>query len=127
LVGRTTAPDGRTSLYRRDDVERLSRRARSRRGSSPATIDVVISSAITAIQDEGVTYRGHDAAELARTCSFEQVAELLWTGEIGEADARWPLDRERLERCRRVDDEAGAPDAFTRLAVAAVTLSADDP
>ena len=66
IVGRRTAADGRTSLYAREEVERLAARSRTRADRATPTIDVQIASAITEVQDEGVTYRGHDAAELAR-------------------------------------------------------------
>lgn len=51
----------------------------------------VLESAITLITPEGLHYRGHDALELSARCSFEQVAELLWTdtGPVGRK-ARWP-------------------------------------
>src|SRR5215207_5266768 len=77
IVDRRTAADGRTSLYARDEVEQLAGRRRGGRHDH-ATIDVEIASAITDVQDEGVSYRGHDAALLAKSVSFEQAAELLW-------------------------------------------------
>jgi citrate synthase len=124
IVGRSTAADGRTSLYARDEVQRLAGRTRSRREGAPATIDVQISSAITELQDEGVTYRGRDAAELARAHSFEQVAELLWTGALGDPGLTWPVERSTLAQCRRVFDAAGADGPIVRLTLAATTLSA---
>ncbi len=125
IVGRSTAADGRTSLYAREEIQRLAGRARTRRDSAPATIDVQISSAVTELQDEGVNYRGRDAVELARTCNFEQVAELLWTGELGEHGSTWPVERAGLARCREVLDAAGAEGAIVRLTLAATTLSAN--
>lgn len=125
IVGRSTAADGRTSLYAREEIQRLAGRVRSRRESAPATIDVQISSAITELQDEGVTYRGRDAAELARTHSFEAVAELLWTGALGASGLTWPVDRDALSRCRAVCDAAEADGSIVRLTLAATTLSAN--
>ena len=124
IVGRSTAADGRTSLYAREEIQHLADRARGRRESAPATIDVQISSAITELQDEGVTYRGRDAAGLARTHSFEQVAELLWTGALGRPRSTWPVDRLALARCRDVHEAARADGAIARLTLAATTLSA---
>ena len=40
----------------------------------------ILESAITLIADGKLYYRGHDAAELARTRSLEEVASLIWTG-----------------------------------------------
>ena len=124
IVGRSTAADGRTSLYAREEIQQLAGRARSRRDAAPATIDVQISSAITELQDEGVRYRGRDATELARTHTFEQVSELLWTGRLDNAEMSWPIDRIALDRCRAVHDAAGADDPIVRLTLAATTFSA---
>ena len=125
LVSRSTSPDGRTSLYPRADVERLAERARSRRDESRPTIDLEISSSITELDDDGVAYRGRDAATLARTHTYEQVAELLWTGELAASDRQWAVDRTALTRCRRVIEAAGATGAVGRLALAATTLAGD--
>ena len=36
-------------------------------------------------------YRGHDAARLAQRRTFEEVAALLWTSELGTVDEPWPV------------------------------------
>ena len=112
IVGRSTAADGRTSLYARDEIQQLAGRARGRRDAAPATIDVQISSTITELQDEGVRYRGHDATELARTHTFEQVAELLWTGRLERCrDSRGRSIASRSPVAGRSHDAAGADGA----------------
>jgi citrate synthase len=123
IVGRSTAADGRTSLYAREEIQRLAGRARGRRESAPATIDVQISSAITELQDERLTYRGRDAVAIARKHSFEQAAELLWTGTLGDAAITWPVDRAALSRCRDVCTAAGSDNAIASLTLAATTLA----
>ena len=123
IVSRSTAADGRSSLYAREEIQRLAGRARAQRVSAPATIDVQISSAITELSDEGVTYRGHDAAELARSYSFERVAELLWTATLGPQGLSWAVDREDLSRCRNVVTAAGAENTIAKLTLAATTLA----
>jgi citrate synthase len=123
IVGRSTAADGRTSLYAREEIQRLAGRAQGRRQSAPATIDVQISSAITELQDELLTYRGRDAVALAREHSFEQAAELLWTGALGDAGITWPVDRAALSRCRDVCTAAGTDNAIASLTLAATTLA----
>lgn len=123
IVGRSTAADGRTSLYAREEIQRLAGRAQGRRQSAPATIDVQISSAITELQDELLTYRGRDAVALAREHSFEQAAELLWTGALGDAGITWPVDRAALSRCRNVCTAAGTGNAIASLTLAATTLA----
>jgi citrate synthase len=76
----------RQRRYARDDIERLLARARERRNPEKAAERVlhwglpILESAITLIADGRVYYRGHDAAELARTASLAEVAALVWTG-----------------------------------------------
>ena len=41
---------------------------------------MVLSTTLTEIRDGELRYRGHDAVELVASSSFEDVAELLWTG-----------------------------------------------
>ena len=78
------APDGRRSLFAVDDVERLARRSRGGR-SVPSRMAVVATS-ITELRDDGPAYRGHPAAELARTWQPEEVAQLLWRSDAGPWD-----------------------------------------
>lgn len=97
---RTTAPDGRTSLFSRDEVEQLAQRSRGTMPGQRATIDVQISSAVTVIDDSDVRYRGRRVEELAATRHFEEVAELLWSEDLAPTDVRWPAlsahDREAI-------------------------------
>ena len=86
LIDRRVAVDGRTSLYAVDDVESLAGRVRKRESAPRPSLDVQIATAITVLDEAGVTYFGHDVATLARTCTFEQVAELLWTGDAPADD-----------------------------------------
>jgi citrate synthase len=131
LIDRRTAVDGRTSLYDRDQLERIAARSRHRAVTERPSIDVRISSAITQLDDRRLTYRGHDAVELASSSPFEQVAELLWSGELPVAPVTWQLDRDRLRECRAVVDAVGPVDPIARLALCALALTgsahADDP
>ena len=122
IVQRRTAVDGRTSLYARDEIEQLATRSRRRQPTERPSIDVRINSAITELQDEGVSYRGHDVATLAENPRFEQVAELLWSGTLPAESPTWQLDREALARCRAVIGAAGSPDPITTLTLAVSTL-----
>lgn len=76
----------RQRRYAREDVERLRSRAEERRNPEKAAEHAlrwgvpVLESAITLIADGKLYYRGHDACELARTRSLEEVASLIWTG-----------------------------------------------
>ena len=93
VLSRDKAADGRASLFDPDEVERLARRGRPRRPAGVA--DITIESAITEITGDTLRYRGLDATRLAVRRTFEDVAELLWTGEFPapareRADAREP-------------------------------------
>jgi citrate synthase len=83
---RQRGPDGRTSLFDAGEVETLARRGRPRRPAG--TIDITVESRITEIGADRLSYRGHDVSGLARTRSFEDVAELLWTGELPDGGGR---------------------------------------
>lgn len=122
IVGRTTAVDGRTSLFDRTEIDRLAARSRMRGPTERPTIDVEIGSAITHLSDDGITYRGHDIVRLAAEHSFESVVELLISGELPVEAPRWPLDRAAL-RCGRALIEAAGPIApTTALALVAGAL-----
>ncbi|HEX7831375.1 MAG TPA: citrate synthase family protein [Thermoanaerobaculia bacterium] len=78
----------RERRYAREDVERLRVRAEERRNPQKAAEHAlrwgvpILESAITLIADGKLYYRGHDATELARTKSLEEVASLIWTATV---------------------------------------------
>ena len=80
VLGRDKAEDGRGSLFDPEEVERLARRGRPRRPAGVA--DITVESAITEITAGRLRYRGLDAIRLAASRNFEDVAELLWTGQL---------------------------------------------
>jgi citrate synthase len=71
-------------------VRRLRERKEQRRDPDRATRGAldwgtpVMESAITLIADGRMYYRGHDAVELSGSCSLEQIAELIWTGNMSQ-------------------------------------------
>jgi citrate synthase len=83
ILSRSKAEDGRASLFNADDVERLARRGRPRRPAG--AVDITVESAITEITGDALRFRGLDATRLAGSRTFEEVAELLWTGEFPAA------------------------------------------
>ena len=83
VLRRDRAADGRSSLFDSDEIERLARRGRPRRPAGVA--DITVESAITEISGDRLRYRGLDVIRLATSRSFEDVAELLWTGEFPAA------------------------------------------
>ncbi len=78
----------RTKCYNAEDVERLKQRKEHRRNPARAVERSlnwgipVLESSLTLISDNKLYYRGYDVEELARSCSLEQVAALIWTGEL---------------------------------------------
>lgn len=99
-IRRRVSPDG-IRHYASDDIERLRLRSAARRGHGPVAAgalhwgEAVLNSAITAILPQGPAYRGHPLASLlAQGAQFEQVAELLWTGQLPARESLvdgWPI------------------------------------
>lgn len=131
--------DGRSRRYLAEDVERWKARHDARAGHAAAAGTAlrwgapVMDSAITRIARDpedvaggsvaGPIYRGHAATTLAESGrSFESVAELLWTGALGDGSTRWsdaPLlvDAKELARALRgVRDPIDALTLTTALA-----------
>lgn len=88
---------GKKRLYQRTDVEKLRSRADARAGHGPAAAaamqhgEPIIVSEITELTPAGPCYRGRPALELAENASFEQVANLLWVGELTPHEAWGPF------------------------------------
>lgn len=94
LVRRVGASRAAGFAYLREDLDRLALRRRARSGHAAVAADAlrwgepVLDSAITRIEDRGPRYRGRLAVDLvAEGATFEQVAELLWTGTMPEGPA----------------------------------------
>ena len=83
----------RARMYSLDDVERLRRRTEERRAPDKAAAHAlqwgmpILESSIALMDGRRLYYRGLDAAMLARSRSFEEVAALIWTGRIGPIPA----------------------------------------
>jgi len=113
----------RERRYHRDDVERLRDRKAARRDPSKAAArglrwgEPVLESGITLIHDGTFYYRGHDAVQLARTSSLEEIATLLWGAEPDEPPRLFaqasPLDARTLAALERL-----VPDALSRVQAA---------
>lgn len=96
--------DSRRSLYQADDVKRLAERHAGRPRTSAVAAeairwgDPVLPTTISSIADGRLSYRGHDAVELAVKADLEEVAALLWqTQAVAVRAAGCDLaDRSRL-------------------------------
>ena len=126
VLSRGKAADGRASLFNADEVERLARRGRPRR--PPGVADITVESAITEITGDRLCFRGLDATRLAVSRTFEEVAELLWTGELGFAREPWQARPEALAAGRAA--QAALPAGtlpLERLQVIVPAMAATDP
>jgi citrate synthase len=124
LLGRERSPGRRTSTFDPAEVERLTRRG-GRRGRRPAG-ELVVESALTAIEGGALWYRGLPVTELAATRTFEEVAEWLWRGRFPAA-TRWQAGAASLAAGRRA--QAALPEGalpLERLRVVAAALAAGD-
>lgn len=117
-VERTTGPDGRTSLFALEEIEQLANKGRRTVPSTRPTIDVQVTSDITVLSDDGVHHRGRPLEELVG-CTYEQVAELLWSGRL-PTDTTWDpvsaADQEAIGRLPTVERP------ITRMAMATLLL-----
>lgn len=125
-LGRTTAPDGRTSLFARDEVQRLAERSRRAPSGPRATIDVQIASGVTAIDEHALTFRGIDAIDLATTRHFEDVAEFLWSGSDDESSGPWPSSNPALRAALAPIADLGIS-PIARIATASHVLASCHP
>ncbi len=133
LLRGVPAERGRERLYLREDIERLKARHDARSGHGPVAASAlrwgepVLETAISSIRADGHTYRGRSALELAKTCSFEEVAELLW-GSPGNADIWCLINPEisvSLYKLASLVPRGAGP--LTALSIAVPALAATDP
>lgn len=122
---------GKARLYPRSEVLRLRARHDARAGHGPVAAgalrwgEPVLDTAITAVGPRGPAYRGHLAVDLASAgATFEEVAELLFTGSLGAGGA-WVADRAALRALGRLP-VAGAH-AFDALALLVPVAARLDP
>ena len=123
----TSETGHRVSGFAREEVLRLAaERTRVRLGA----MEVLVETDVTMLDPRGVlSFRGHPARDLVGW-RFEDVAELVWTGEEplpGQSHC-WALDRADLEAVTRsVSGLPGGASDVDRIRVAVVALAAADP
>lgn len=116
--------DGRRSLFDAAEVAALRRRAHPPSQDQQLTIE----SAITTLGDDRPYYRGRDALALARTATFEQVAEWLWSGPEAPTATPWQADPAAAATAAAAQallPETALP--LDRLHVVVTTLAMSDP
>jgi citrate synthase len=95
---RTLTDDGKKSIFQSDEVEALAKRGRPRRESArQGAVEVSLATAITGVRDDRLLFRGYDASELAKSVSYERVAELLWTGSLPDA-CTWQVPEAKIKQ-----------------------------
>lgn len=93
LLRSEAVPGSRQRRYLAEDVWLLKERKAHRRDPVQAAAGAlhwglpVLESRLSVIHDGRLYYGGHDAVGLATSCTVEQVAALLWTGDL---DAPFP-------------------------------------
>src|ERR1700745_1586435 len=71
------------------------------KGLAGVVVDTTAISKVV-LETNSLTYRGYPVQDLAAHCSFEQVASLLWRGEL-PTDAALALFSQRERSARRAD------------------------
>ncbi|MGP4018460.1 citrate/2-methylcitrate synthase [Saccharopolyspora sp. 5N708] len=126
LLNRRRLPRDRRSWLSRSEVEGFGQRKGTRtliRENEPAEQEAA--SSVARIDDDTLLYRDRDAVELARTSSYEEVAELLW-GQPGPARAA-ELDPELVTAIHRLQNTMPPTSLpLDRLKVTAMLLGARD-
>lgn len=96
LIHSVPQPDGRSSFYLREDVERIRIKSAARAGLGAVAASAmrwgepVITTSITRITDAGPRYRNRLAVDLVRAhASFETVADFLWEGNWIDKPHGW--------------------------------------
>ena len=90
LIERHHDTDGR-SRFPADAVDALARRGRPRLSSRTTSLHLTIETRLTRIDDHRILYRGQQISELAETRTFEDVADLLWLGELPVRLTTWAV------------------------------------
>ena len=87
----------------------------------------VVASAVSSTDGGRLLYRGRDAVALAERASFEQVASLLWTGELGQGDA-WPeIAAEPIEEATRAAKAVRGAPLLVQAQILVAALAVEDP
>ena len=120
----------RRSHFDPAEVDALARTSRRPRGTDRTPLE--IETAVTALGPDGPRYRGRSAIELVDEATFEQVAEMLWTGELSPMVDPFELPDDQATAVRQTlagldDVDNGTVRLSDRLRLALVAATAVDP
>lgn len=119
-------PTGRGSTFDAKEVDALVRKGR-REPSAGSDVTQRIRTGITLIDKDRYYFRGVDATELARSHSYEEIADWLWTGTL-HSGIRFTSPPEPLAAARRAVEALPVHSGSTdRLRVAAIAAAVADP
>ncbi|MFE6133765.1 citrate synthase, partial [Streptomyces sp. NPDC056437] len=119
-------PAGRGSTFDAKEVDALVRKGR-REPSAGSDVTQRIRTGITLIDKDRYYFRGVDATELARSHSYEEIADWLWTGTL-HSGMRFTSPPEPLAAARRAVESLPTRSGSTdRLRVAAIAAAVADP
>ena len=122
VLSRVVDPDGRSSRFSPEEVERLSSRANRR---SEGEVGVLVSSGVTQVADGELRVRGQNLIGISAEARFEEAVDWVWGAE---AEGQWPSRDDAGGIVRGIQDQL--PDAtpmIDRLRVAVSVASATDP
>ncbi|MFD8284935.1 citrate/2-methylcitrate synthase [Streptomyces solisilvae] len=138
LLSSTRLPEDRRSWLSQAEVEAFAHRPGARPVAGSGTLEdraqptttvtePVTSSDVGRIVGHRLVYRGRDVTDLLESGSYGEVAELLWTGELGPSRLRLPEQptQDLLGRLQDTMPTDSLP--LDRLKAAAVLLGASDP
>lgn len=131
LIKAIPAEDPRQSRYLAAAVDQLAetrKRGRKPKEIAKATLDwgmPVLESGLTLIEDGQLHYRGHNAVELSRSASLEEIAALMWQVPIETAFPRRAPDH--LKAYANLAHEAAAAPASETLLPLFSVAARDEP
>lgn len=124
LLSSTRGTGGRGSTFDATEVATLA--ARHQAGRSPAGVVESVTTGLTLLADDEISYRGHLVRDLVGRHDLAQVAGLLWLNDLG-ADVRWAVP-ESVPALRPVVEALPTGARLTdRLRVAVAALASADP
>lgn len=118
---------GRQSTFDLDEVEalRATGRRQAQQHARPFKFPA-LTTRLTSVGRGQLIYRGHDALELARLHTFEQVAGLLWKGHLDRAQVMKVSRSTRQSTSRLLAAAPPSADQASRIRLAVTAAAAAD-